>query len=75
MKQLTWLAAERRLCADGDSEEDHSPTSEEEEEEGGHKEGGSGERRGSKGEEDEEAPSGEGTPRGGGVRCPNRGRG
>uniref|UniRef100_A0A673CMQ2 Uncharacterized protein n=1 Tax=Sphaeramia orbicularis TaxID=375764 RepID=A0A673CMQ2_9TELE len=41
MKQLTWLAAERRLCADGDSEEDHSPTSagsqeeeEEEEEEG-----------------------------------------
>uniref|UniRef100_A0A3Q3E6A7 Myb-like domain-containing protein n=1 Tax=Labrus bergylta TaxID=56723 RepID=A0A3Q3E6A7_9LABR len=24
MKQLTWLAAERRLCADGDSEEDHS---------------------------------------------------
>ncbi|KAG7218828.1 hypothetical protein INR49_019670 [Caranx melampygus] len=27
MKQLTWLAAERRLCTDGDSEEDHSPTS------------------------------------------------
>ncbi|XP_026225981.1 GON-4-like protein isoform X2 [Anabas testudineus] len=75
MKQLTWLAAERRLCADGDSEEDHSPTSEEEEDEGGHKEAGSVERRGSKGEEDEEAQSEERTHRGGGGRCPGRGRG
>ncbi|XP_071325233.1 GON-4-like protein isoform X2 [Trachinotus anak] len=81
MKQLTWLAAERRLCADGDSEEDHSPTSpgsqeeEEEEEEEGPKGGGSGEGRNSKVGGDEETPSGEGTPRGGGGRCPGRGRG
>ncbi|XP_051271744.1 GON-4-like protein isoform X2 [Dicentrarchus labrax] len=79
MKQLTWLAAERRLCADGDSEEDHSPTSpgsqeEEEEEEEGPKGDGSGEGRSNKEGRDEELPSGEGTPRGGG-RCPGRGRG
>ncbi|XP_054478185.1 GON-4-like protein, partial [Anoplopoma fimbria] len=80
MKQLTWLAAERRLCADGDSEEDHSPTSpgsqeeEEEEEEEGPKGEESGEGRSSKAGGDEETPSGEGTPRGGG-RCPGRGRG
>uniref|UniRef100_A0A7N8WMJ4 Uncharacterized protein n=1 Tax=Mastacembelus armatus TaxID=205130 RepID=A0A7N8WMJ4_9TELE len=54
MKQLTWLAAERRLCADGDSEEDHSPTSpgsqeeEEEEEEEGPKGEESGEGRSSR---------------------------
>ncbi|XP_069032570.1 GON-4-like protein [Embiotoca jacksoni] len=82
MKQLTWLAAERRLCADGDSEEDHSPTSpgsqeeeeEEEEEEGRPKGEESGEGRSSKTGLDEETPSGERTPRGGG-RCPGRGRG
>ncbi|XP_070767422.1 GON-4-like protein [Enoplosus armatus] len=81
MKQLTWLAAERRLCADGDSEEDHSPTSpgsqeeeEEEEEEEGPKGERSGEGRSSKAGRDEETLSGEGTPRGGG-RCPGRGRG
>ncbi|XP_065813651.1 GON-4-like protein isoform X2 [Labrus bergylta] len=74
MKQLTWLAAERRLCADGDSEEDHSPTSpgsqeeEEEEEEEVPKEEESGEGRGTK------EIQGEGTPRGGGNR-PGRGRG
>uniref|UniRef100_A0A8C3AJF4 Gon-4 like b n=1 Tax=Cyclopterus lumpus TaxID=8103 RepID=A0A8C3AJF4_CYCLU len=81
MKQLTWLAAERRLCADGDSEEDHSPTSpgsqeeeeEEEEEEEGPKGEMSGEARGREAGLDEEAPSGEGTPRGGG-RCRGRGR-
>ncbi|XP_028297943.1 GON-4-like protein [Gouania willdenowi] len=33
MKQLTWLAAERRLCEDGDSEDDQSLMSQEEEEE------------------------------------------
>ncbi|KAM6967531.1 GON-4-like protein [Aplochiton taeniatus] len=27
MKKLTWLASERRLCPEGDSEEDHSPNS------------------------------------------------
>ncbi|XP_068585944.1 GON-4-like protein [Cebidichthys violaceus] len=81
MKQLTWLAAERRLCADGDSEEDHSPTSpgsqeeEEEEEEEGPKGEALGEGRSSKAGGDEETPSGEGTPRGGGGRCPGRGRG
>ncbi|XP_068426179.1 GON-4-like protein isoform X2 [Clinocottus analis] len=83
MKQLTWLAAERRLCGDGDSEEDHSPTSpgsqeeeeEEEEEEEGPKGELSGEGRGHKAGRDEEAPSGEGTPRGGAGRCPGRGRG
>ncbi|XP_030014835.1 GON-4-like protein isoform X2 [Sphaeramia orbicularis] len=81
MKQLTWLAAERRLCADGDSEEDHSPTSagsqeeeEEEEEEGPTKGEESREGRGNKVGGDEETPSGEGTPRGGG-RGPGRGRG
>lgn len=80
MKQLTWLAAERRLCADGDSEEDHSPMSagsqeeEEEEEEEGPKGEESGEGRSSKTGRDKETPSGEGTPRGGG-RCPGRGRG
>ncbi|XP_039662141.1 GON-4-like protein [Perca fluviatilis] len=84
MKQLTWLAAERRLCTDGDSEEDHSPTSqeeEEEEEEEGPKGEESGEGGGSKegGEEeggDEETPAGEETTRGGaGGRCLGRGRG
>uniref|UniRef100_A0A671UFW3 Gon-4 like b n=1 Tax=Sparus aurata TaxID=8175 RepID=A0A671UFW3_SPAAU len=80
MKQLTWLAAERRLCADGDSEEDHSPTSpgsqeeEEEEEEEGTKGEESGEGRSSKEGRDEEMPTEGGTPRGGG-RCPGRGRG
>ncbi|KAM7421688.1 hypothetical protein PAMA_015708 [Pampus argenteus] len=81
MKQLTWLASERRLCADGDSEEDHSPTSpgsqeeeDEEEEEEGPKGDKSGERRSIKAGGDEETPSCEGTPRGGG-RCPGRGRG
>ncbi|XP_041650239.1 GON-4-like protein [Cheilinus undulatus] len=77
MKQLTWLAAEQRLCADGDSEEDHSPTSpgsqeeEEEEEEEGPKceESGNGRRSKEAGEED---ARGEGTQRGGGGR---RGRG
>ncbi|KAM9851947.1 LOW QUALITY PROTEIN: GON-4-like protein [Aulostomus maculatus] len=78
MKQLTWLASERRLCADGDSEEDHSPTSpgsqeEEEEEEEGPKGEESGDHRSNKVEGDE-TPSCEGTPRGGG-RCPVRGRG
>ncbi|XP_034722392.1 GON-4-like protein isoform X2 [Etheostoma cragini] len=79
MKQLTWLAAERRLCADGDSEEDHSPTSqeeEEEEEEEGPKEEESGEGRGRKEGGDEETPAGEETPRGGAEgRCLGRGRG
>lgn len=79
MKQLTWLASERRLCADRDSEEDHSPTSpgsqeEEDEEEEGPKGEESGEGRSSKLEGDEETPSCEGMPRGGG-RCPGRGRG
>ncbi|KAG8002353.1 GON-4-like protein [Nibea albiflora] len=53
MKQLTWLAAERRLCADGDSEEDHSPTSQEEEEE---------EEEGPKGEESGEGRSSRSRP-------------
>lgn len=80
MKQLTWLAAERRLCTDGDSEEDHSPTSagsqeEEEEEEEGPKGEESGDGRSSKAGLDEEIPSEEGIPRGGGGRCPGRGRG
>ncbi|KAK2845229.1 hypothetical protein Q5P01_011888 [Channa striata] len=75
MKQLTWLAAERQMCADGDSEEDHSPTSEEEEEEGGPKEEGPGKGRTNKGGEDEEMQSGEGTAQVGGGRCPGRGRG
>lgn len=73
MKQLTWLAAERRLCADGDSEEDHSPTSEEEEDESCHK--GAGEGRSRKGTGDDEMPSGDGTPQESGGRCPGRGRG
>ncbi|XP_037830405.1 GON-4-like protein isoform X2 [Kryptolebias marmoratus] len=77
MKQLTWLAAERRLCADGDSEDDQSPTSqedEEEEEEDGVKGEDAGEVRSFKTGLDEETPHGEGTPRGG-RRCPGRGRG
>lgn len=81
MKQLTWLAAERRLCTDGDSEEEHSPTStgsqeeEEEEDEEGPKGEESGEGRSSKESRDEETPTGERTPRGGGGKCPGRGRG
>lgn len=27
MEKLTWLASERRLCGEGDSEEDNSPNS------------------------------------------------
>ncbi|XP_019220411.1 GON-4-like protein isoform X2 [Oreochromis niloticus] len=80
MKQLTWLAAERRLCTDGDSEEEHSPTSpgsqeEEEEEEEGPKGEDSGEGRSNKAGLDEETPSRERTPGGVGERCPGRGRG
>ncbi|KAM9782561.1 GON-4-like protein [Neosynchiropus ocellatus] len=82
MKQLTWLASERRLCTDGDSEEDHSPTSpcsqeeEEEEEEEGPKEEESADGQGGKAEGDEETPLNEETPRGGGGgRCSARGRG
>ncbi|XP_053743943.1 GON-4-like protein [Synchiropus splendidus] len=81
MKQLTWLASERRLCTDGDSEEDHSPASpcsqeeeEEEEEEGPKEESGDG--PSSKAEGDEETPLNEEAPRGGGGgRCSARGRG
>ncbi|XP_005935919.2 GON-4-like protein [Haplochromis burtoni] len=80
MKQLTWLAAEQRLCTDGDSEEEHSPTSpgsqeEEEEEEEGPKGEDSGEGRSKKVGLDEETPSRERTPGGVGGRCPGRGRG
>lgn len=80
MKQLTWLAAEQRLCTDGDSEEEHSPTSpgsqeEEEEEEEGPKGEDSGEGRSKKAGLDEETPSRERTPGGVGGRCPGRGRG
>ncbi|XP_075995008.1 GON-4-like protein isoform X2 [Genypterus blacodes] len=71
MKQLSWLASERRLCGDSvDSEEDHSPTSpgsQEEEEEEEEEEPGEG--RSTK-----DTPTGEGAPRGGG-RGPGRGRG
>ncbi|XP_056142146.1 GON-4-like protein [Lampris incognitus] len=85
MKQLTWLASEGRLCGDADSEEEHSPISpgsqnsqeenSEEEEEGPAKgeESECGEERSTKVTEDE-VPSGEGTPRGGG-KTPRRGRG
>nr|XP_054596896.1 GON-4-like protein isoform X1 [Nothobranchius furzeri]XP_054596897.1 GON-4-like protein isoform X1 [Nothobranchius furzeri] len=75
MKQLTWLAAERRLCVDGDSEDDQSPTSQEEEdeEEDGVKGEDAGDGQSFKAGLDEETPSGEGTPRG--RRCPGRGRG
>ncbi|XP_013880032.1 GON-4-like protein isoform X2 [Austrofundulus limnaeus] len=78
MKQLTWLAAERRLCADGDSEDDQSPTSQEDEEEEEEEDGVKGEDAGQvqsfKTSLDEETPHEEGTPRGG-RRCPGRGRG
>ncbi|XP_037532414.1 GON-4-like protein [Nematolebias whitei] len=81
MKQLTWLATERRLCVDGDSEDDQSPTSqedeeEEEEEEDGLKAEDVGEVQCFKTGlgEGEETPHGEGTPRGG-RKCPGRGRG
>ncbi|XP_075873123.1 GON-4-like protein isoform X2 [Nelusetta ayraudi] len=79
MKQLTWLAAERRLCTDGESEEEHSAGSQEEEEEEEEEEGPkgeeSGEGRSGKESRDEEAAPGERTARGGGGRCPGRGRG
>lgn len=79
MKQLTWLAAERRLCGDRDSDEDHSPTSpgsqeEEEEEEEGNKDQGSGEGRTIKSSLDKEVLHSKRAPKRGG-RCPKRGRG
>ncbi|XP_023819788.1 GON-4-like protein isoform X2 [Oryzias latipes] len=78
MKQLTWLAAERRLCGDRDSDEDHSPTSpgsqeEEEEEEEGNKDQGSGEGRTIKSSLDKEVLHSKRAPKRGG-RCPKRGR-
>ncbi|XP_035991560.1 GON-4-like protein isoform X2 [Fundulus heteroclitus] len=75
MKQLTWLAAERRLC-DGDSEDDQSPTSQEDEDEEDEEAKGEeepGEGRSFKTSLSKETPSGEKTPRG--RRCPGRGRG
>lgn len=78
MKQLTWLAAERRHCTDGDSEEEHSAGSqeeEEEEEEEGPKEEESGDGRSGKESRDEEAAPGEQTIHVGAARCPGRGRG
>lgn len=82
MKQLTWLAAERRHCTDGDSEEEHSPTSpgSQEEEEEDDEEGPKGqeeeveEERSSK-ETGRSVLSVEGPPGGGGGRCSARGRG
>ncbi|XP_015246781.1 PREDICTED: GON-4-like protein [Cyprinodon variegatus] len=74
MKQLTWLAAERRLC-DADSEDDQSPTSQEDEDEEDDEAKGEepDEGRGFKTDGDKERPSGEKTPRG--RRCSGRGRG
>ncbi|XP_054638264.1 GON-4-like protein isoform X2 [Dunckerocampus dactyliophorus] len=71
MKQLTWLASKRRLVADVESEEDHSPTSpgsqeEEEEEEEGPKGEGLEEGSSSKVSEDDDTLTCEETPRGGG---------
>lgn len=78
MKQLTWLATERHLCVDGDSEDDQSPTSQEDEEEEEEEDGVKGEDIGEvrcfKTGLGEETPHGEGTPRGG-RKCPGRGRG
>ncbi|RVE63277.1 hypothetical protein OJAV_G00163870 [Oryzias javanicus] len=78
MKQLTWLAAERRLCGERDSDEDHSPTSpgsqeEEEEEEEVNKEQGSGKGRTVTSSLDEEVLHSTRAPRRGG-RGPKRGR-
>ncbi|XP_061737827.1 GON-4-like protein isoform X2 [Nerophis ophidion] len=81
MKQLTWLASKRRDVADVESEEDHSPTSpgsqeEEEEEEEGPKGEELGEGSSSKVSEDDEPPTFEETPRGGGRGAGGRrGRG
>lgn len=82
MKQLTWLAAERRHCTDGDSEEEHSPTSpgSQEEEEEDDEEGPKGqeeevEEERSRKETGRSVLSVEGPPGGGGGRCSARGRG
>ncbi|KAK5609358.1 hypothetical protein CRENBAI_010779 [Crenichthys baileyi] len=74
MKQLTWLAAERRLC-NGDSEDDHSPTSQEDEDEEDDETKGEEpeEGRSFKSSLDKEMPSGEKTAKG--RRCSGRGRG
>ncbi|MEQ2207898.1 hypothetical protein XENOCAPTIV_020571 [Xenoophorus captivus] len=65
MKQLTWLAAERRLC-NGDSEDDHSPTSQEDEDEEDDETKGEEpeEGRSFKTSLDKEMPSGEKTAKG-----------
>uniref|UniRef100_A0A3B4A1J6 GON-4-like protein n=1 Tax=Periophthalmus magnuspinnatus TaxID=409849 RepID=A0A3B4A1J6_9GOBI len=75
MKQLTWLAAERRL-GDADSEEDLSQEDEEEEEEedGPTKGEESKEERGHETRGDEERTAGEEATRGA-SRGPSRGRG
>ncbi|KAM4736099.1 GON-4-like protein isoform 2-T2 [Anableps anableps] len=72
MKQLTWLAAERRLC-DGDSEDEPSSQEDEDEEDEEAKGEEPGEGRSFKTSLHKETPSGEKTPRG--RRGSGRGRG
>lgn len=76
MKQLTWLAAERRLCGDADSEEDLSQEEEEEDEEDGNTKGEeSREEGGNEARGDEDIIPGEEATRGEVGRGPARGRG
>lgn len=72
MKQLTWLAAERRLC-DGDSEDDPSSQEDEDEEDDEAKGEEPAEGRSFQTSLDKDMPSGDKTPRG--RRSAGRGRG
>lgn len=72
MKQLTWLAAERRLC-DGDSEDDPSSQEDEDEEDDEAKGEEPAEGRSFQTSLDKHVPSGDKTPRG--RRSSGRGRG
>ncbi|XP_054916964.1 GON-4-like protein isoform X3 [Poeciliopsis prolifica] len=72
MKQLTWLAAERRLC-DGDSEDDPSSQEDEDEDDDEAKGEEPAEGRSFQTSLDKDTPSGDKTPRG--RRSAGRGRG
>ncbi|MBN3317640.1 GON4L protein, partial [Atractosteus spatula] len=81
MEKLTWLASERRMCPEGDSEEDNSQNSQNSQEENSEEEEEVGPRKGEEaGEGDASKMIGQGAPQGAGPletsgKCAGRGRG
>ncbi|XP_069041039.1 GON-4-like protein isoform X3 [Lepisosteus oculatus] len=81
MEKLTWLASERRMCPEGDSEEDNSQNSQNSQEENSEEEEEVGPRKGEEaGDGDASKMIGQGAPQGAGPletsdKCAGRGRG